>query len=197
MNSIHSFKNKFPLPIRLFLGKALLFFVVWRIVYSVFLVDSKWVDQKLTHHVGEASTFLLNNMGFMEGFTTNRKNVISVYEGETLSNRSSIIYHHNKRVLFIGDACNGLQLMVLYLGFIICMPSKFWRKFRYVVLGLLVLDFINILRCMGLVYLREYFLLYFDFAHHFLFKAMVYTAMFLIWKRYASKIKLKNGAIQN
>ena len=197
MNKIKSFKNDIPLPIRLFLGKALLFFVVWRVVYSVLLVDAKFIDHKLTIHVSEASTYLLNNLGFMNGFTTDRRLVKSIYEGETINHESSIIYHNDKRVLYIADACNGLQLMVLYMGFIICMPSKFWRKVLYVVLGVLVLDFINIVRCTGLIYLREYFHAYFDFAHHYLFKAMVYMATFLIWRLYARKIQLKNETIQN
>ena len=75
------------------------------------------------------------------------------------------------------------------------MPSKFWRKVLYIILGVILLDSINILRCVGLIYLREYFHAYFDFAHHYLFKATVYTATFLIWMLYARKIHLKNDAI--
>lgn len=197
MNKINSFKNDIPLPIRLFLGKALLFFVSWKIIYSVLLYDSKFIDHKLTTHVGEASTYFLNSLGFMDGFSTNRRVVKSIYEGEIINDVSSIIYHNDKRVLYIGDSCNGLGLIILYIGFIICMPSKFWRKVLYVILGVIVLDFINILRCAGLIYLREYFHAYFDFAHHYLFKAMVYATTFLIWMLYARKIKLKNEIIQN
>lgn len=195
MNRINSFKNEIPLPIRLFLGKALLFFVAWKIVYGAFLYDSKVIDHKLTTHVGEASVSFLNSLGFMDGFTTERKVVKSIYEGEIIKDEASIIYHHGKRVLYIEDGCNGLELMVIYIGFIICMPSKFWRKVLYVILGVFVLDFINILRCTGLIYLREYFHAYFDFAHHYLFKVMIYTATFLIWRLFARKIQLKNETI--
>ena len=196
VNKFNSFKNEIPLPIRLFLGKAVLFFVVWRIVYSMFLYDSKFIDYKLTTHVAEASTFFLNNSGFIDGFTTQRRIVSSVFEGETIKSESSVIYHNNKGVLYIADACNGLQLMVLYIGFIVCMPSSFLRKVLYVALGILVLDIVNILRCMGLIYLREYFHAYFDFAHHYLFKAIVYFTTFLFWRLFARKIQLKNEVVQ-
>lgn len=196
MNRINSFKNEIPLPIRLFLGKALLFFVAWKVLYSVFLFDSKVVDHKLTTHVGESSVFLLNNMGFKDGFTAKRKVVDITLEGETVSKQSSLIYYYDKLVLYIEDGCNGLELMVLYIGFIVCMPSSFSRKLRYVIFGVLTLDFLNVLRSVGLIYLNEYFNAYFDFAHHYLFKAIVYTATFLIWRMFARKIQLKDETIQ-
>ena len=184
------------MAVRLFLGKALLFFIIWRVVYSVFMVDSQFVDINLTRHVAEASTFLLNNLGFMDGVTTRTQKKTIVFEGEETSNQISLIYHHNKNVLYIAHGCNGLQLMVLYVGFIVCMPSRFWRKFKYIVIGVMVIDLINIFRCIGLIYLQEYFELYFDFAHHFLFKALVYTATFLMWITFAKKIKLNNEIVQ-
>jgi exosortase/archaeosortase family protein len=192
MISLSSLKNDIPLPIRLFLGKALLFFILWKIVYSFFLYDSKLLDYPLTTHVAEASTVFLNNSMLLSGFTTQRV----LTEDESLIIEASEIYHNDSLVLFIADACNGLELMVLYIGFIVCMPSKFLRKVIYIFLGVLFIDLINILRCSGLIYLREYFHAYFDFAHHYLFKAVVYAATFLMWMVYSRKISLKNEAIQ-
>ena len=192
MISLKSLKKDIPLPIRLFLGKALLFFIVWKIIYSFFLYDSKVLDYPLTTHVAEASTLFLNNSFFLSGFTTER--VLISEESPVIE--SSEIYHNGSLVLYIADACNGLELMVLYIGFIVCMPSKFWRKTLYIILGILFIDIINILRCAGLIYLREYFHAYFDFAHHYLFKAIVYAATFIMWMVYSRKISLKNEALQ-
>ncbi|SFZ90498.1 exosortase/archaeosortase family protein [Flaviramulus basaltis] len=192
--SFTSLKNEIPLPIRLFLGKALLFFIVWKLVYGLFLSDSKILDHPLTTHVGEASVFVLNNLGDMSGFSSKKEVSTFVDDGGDLlvKEQASQIYHNDKLVLFIADVCNGLELMVLYIGFIVCMPSKFWRKTLYIIIGVILIDLINILRCTGLIYLREYFHAYFEFAHHYLFKATVYTATFLMWMFYSRKIHLKN-----
>lgn len=192
MISLNSLKKDIPLPIRLFIGKALLLFIVWKLVYSLFLHDSKFLDYPLTTHVAEASTAFLNNSILLSGFTTQR----AFAEDDSLITEASEIYHNNNLVLYIADACNGLELMVLYIGFIVCMPSKFWRKVIYIILGVLFIDIINILRCSGLIYLREYFHAYFDFAHHYLFKAVVYATTFLMWMVYSRKISLKNEAVQ-
>ncbi|MEN3322130.1 hypothetical protein VP395_00185 [Mariniflexile soesokkakense] len=195
MTKFNSLKNQVPLPVRLFLGKALLFFIVWKIIYGVFFFNSNTLDNVLTTHVAESSTFILNNFTSMSGFTSKSEISTEVFGGELNEIKHSGIYHNGYRVLYIADACNGLELIVLYIGFIICMPSKILRKILYIVIGVLLLDFINILRCVGLIYLREYFHAYFQFAHHYLFKLVVYSATFIIWIYYTRKIHLKNESI--
>jgi len=184
-------QNKIPKQIRLFLGKAFLFFVVWKIIYNVFLYDAKYLDRALTAHVGTTSVTLINSLGAMNGFVSKREMTDNDNLG-ILKDEVSVIYHNDKVVLNIANVCNGLELMVLYIGFIICMPSTFFRKFLYIILGLIVLDGINILRCVGLIYLREYYAIYFQFAHHYLFNAMVYTGTFIMWILYSRKIQFKN-----
>lgn len=188
--------KKIPLPIRLFLGKALLLFIIWKIIYTGFLYDSKYLDHPLTTHVAVASTYVLNNLGSMDGFSSKRENTSFTYESGKSIHEISTIYHYDEKVLYIANACNGLEVMILYIGFIICMPSSFWRKVLYIILGVIILDLINILRCVGLIYLQEYFHAYFEFAHHYLFKAIVYTATLLIWMFYSRKIHLKDEPIQ-
>ncbi len=192
--SFSTFKNSIPLAIRLFLQKALLLFIIWKIVYGFFIHDSQILDFPLTSHVGEYSTLLLNS--FMSDFEV--KNVLTSYQynGKVVYSGVSDIFHNGRLVLHIADICNGLELMVLYIGFIICMPSTFWRKIKYIVIGIIIIDVINILRCAGLIYLREYLQAYFDFAHHYLFKAAVYASTFVMWWYFARKINLKNEAIQ-
>ncbi|KJD33918.1 hypothetical protein PK35_04055 [Tamlana nanhaiensis] len=196
LNFKESLKN-IPKPIRLFLGKALLFFVVWKLAYGFYFSHTKVLDYPLTKHVGEASTYLLNNFSPMSGFTVERT-VGTFYIGEELveGGVSSQIFHNDYLVLHIADNCNGLELLVLFIGFIICMPSSFWRKVLYIVIGCIIIDFVNILRCMGLIYLREYYHAYFDFAHHYLFKAAVYTCTFLMWMYFSRKISFKNENLQ-
>ena len=194
MEKINSIKNNIPLPIRLFLGKALLFFIVWKVIYSFFLFDSQILDKLLTQHVGDASAFVLNNTG-MSGFTSVNEPYIKNYNGEAIPQQVTAIYHNDNIILNIANACNGLELLVLYVGFIVCMPSSIFRKLKYIVIGVLALNLINIIRCVGLIYLSEYYQTYFDFAHHYLFKAVIYASTFLMWMLFSRKINLKNEAL--
>lgn len=191
--------NKIPAPIKLFLGKALLFFIFWKVIYAFFLNTSSYsIDNMLTKHVGVSSVYVLNNLTTMSGFTTKEEIAYDKIDGEVVETiqKNSEIYHNGHKILNIADACNGLELIILYIGFIVCMPSKITRKILYIILGVIAIDLVNITRCVGLIYLREYFQLYFEFAHHYLFKIMVYTSIFLIWVLFSRKIDLKDEAIQ-
>ncbi len=194
MINIKSIKNKIPLQVRLFLGKAILLFVIWKLIYSIFLYDSKYLDHILTAHIGDASVFIINNLGDLNGFISKREMTDNDNTG-ILKDEVSVIYHNNDIVLYIANVCNGLELMVLYIGFIVCMPSKFHRKLLYIILGIIVLDLTNIFRCVGLIYLREYYEIYFDFAHHYLFNTLVYTATFIMWILYSRKIYFKKNEL--
>ncbi|MDO6759868.1 archaeosortase/exosortase family protein [Tamlana sp. 2_MG-2023] len=197
MTKFSAFKSKIPLPIRLFLGKALLFYIIWEVLYGLFIYDSVFPQQFLTTHVGDFSVLVLNHLGDMTGFSSKNTILTSSYSGEIINEFYSEIYHHDKKILNIANACNGLALMVLYIGFIVCMPSKFWRKVKYILLGLIIIDAINIIRCIGLIYLREYYHAYFDLAHHYIFKAVIYATTFLLWYIFARKITLNHETLQD
>lgn len=196
MEKLNSFLSDIPKPIRLFLAKALLFFVVWKIIYIGFLLKSKVVDHQLTTHIGNACVEILNNWTSMSGFRAVREAKSSIYEGETTTEIASLILHNDKRVLYIADLCNGLELIALYIGFIVCMPSSFWRKVRYIIIGVIILDVVNIARCIGLIYLQEYYEYYFDIAHKYIFNITVYSVTFILWVIYTRKIHLNNETIQ-
>ena len=121
----------------------------------MFLLDSKILDYPLAIHVGEASTELLNRFSYMSVFKEVREAETALYEGEYTTKDASQIYHNGKSVLHIADVCNGSEIIVLYIGFIVCMPSKFWRKILYIICGAILFDFVNITRCVGLIYLRQ------------------------------------------
>ena len=131
----------------------------------------------------------------MSGFTSIRESKTSFYHGKQMVEEASKIYHNGKEIIYVIDRCNGLELIVLYIGFIVCMPSKFWRKLLFIIAGAILLDITNILRCSVLIYLQEYHRTYFEIAHYYLFKASMYTITFLMWIIFARKIKLNDEAI--
>ncbi len=91
--------DEIPYPIRLFLGKALLFFVVWKILFLGFISSSKVLDYPLTTHVGQASVEVLNKFSSMSGFEAVREEKTTIFEGEYATEVASQIYHNDKKVL--------------------------------------------------------------------------------------------------
>ncbi len=187
--------NYFPLTVRLILGKALLFFLVWKFIFIFFLRESKIIDYPLTTHVGEYSIKFLNSFGFPSDFIINRELRKSIRNGKTSEYEVSQVYYNNKKVVYVADGCNALELMVGYIGFIFCLPSRFKRKARYIILGLITIQSLNIVRIAGLIYVNKFHQVHFDFVHLYLFKGVVYSATLGMWMLYLRKVQIKRETI--
>jgi len=94
------------------------------------------------------------------------------------------IYRNGEKTLKVADPCNGLELMVLYGGFIFCFPGVLQRKAGFLLAGWALILLLNILRCMLLVLIFVYYRKYLDFSHHFVFTFIVYMAIFWLWYRF-------------
>ena len=91
------------------------------------------------------------------------------------------IYLHQDRVLSIADACNALELLVLYGGLILCLPAGASRKAIFITGGIVLIEIMNVIRCTALVLLYLHRPEYVDFSHHYLFSFVVYGFIFWLW----------------
>ena len=181
MEQLKNKYKKIPEPVRLFFIKAMLLAVVWSFAYRLFLQES--LNNFLTNHVGQCTAAVLNRYSGLKGFS-------SVFDGT-----KSQIYHEGIKVMFISNGCNALNLMVLYVGLIICIPSKLIRKLYYILIGVVCIDLLNIFRGCILACLKEYYAVYFDFAHHYIFTIVVYTAIILMWLLFTRKSRFRYAIV--
>lgn len=176
--------------VKVFLKRALLIFVVWKLAYIYLFTEKRVLDGPLTHLVAQQTVFLLNGLQSSGPYHSYN------YEGNTIdadgvkqTSSGTMVMYQKWRLVGIGDPCNGLQLLVLYLGFILAMPVAWKRKLLFSVGGLIGIHLINVVRCAGLSLWNMHWRVSFDFAHHYLFKAVVYGAIFLLWAWYSKKLE--------
>lgn len=192
----YSLLNETPIIIRAFLRNALIFFVIWKVVYIGFLLFDRILDRPLTNHIGASTAWFLNHCTPLSGFTSKVVSVKSLLEGQLQVSEASQVQMNGENVLYIADPCNGLELIVLYVGFIVCFPSSLRKKILYIILGILVIDVANILRCGGLVFLKRYYDYdLFQFAHHYGFKITLYGIIFMMWTLFAKNSKSVDDAL--
>jgi exosortase/archaeosortase family protein len=197
-NYFKSIKNKinqelrhFPKPVRVFILKVVLFSLLWKCLYVFVLYEPRILDEPLTDYVGQNSAWVLNKLYHSDTFNAELLVTKSQFEGQTVIGKASHIYFNKRLVMFIADPCNGLELFVLYLIFIFALPATFKRKLFFVVAGLFIIHFVNILRCVGLVALLIHYDEYFNIAHHYIFKMAVYLSIFLCWFWFAKGVQFK------
>ena len=175
-----------PKPIKLFLLKGVIFFSLWKLLYVGMLLPHRVLDQPLTYAIGMATTETLNSIQHsgeyraQPGMDIKTTNI----NGAVLTENVIRIYYHRQKVLSVADACNGLELIVLYLGFIICFPSRTLRKAVFILMGIVLITIANIARCTALVYLFLHNPDWVDFSHHYLFTFLVYGLIAGLWFRF-------------
>jgi len=153
--------------ILVFVVKALLLYILWFIAYDFIIAPNQKLDDYLNYRVATDAGFLLR-IGGMEG-------------GTQAGFHQTIVCIKNQTVVGVGNPCNGLELFVLFAGFIICFPGLWKNKWWFILVGMVLIHFINVLRTVALSLIQYKAPEYLDFNHHYTFTIIVYSVIFFLW----------------
>lgn len=169
--SVISKYRALPRPVKSFITRAVLLIAIWKLLYEGFLRSSGIPDDLLTSATGEATAWLVSQW----------------YQPATASFDKVMSHIHidGKLILYITDVCNGLELFVTYIGFLLCYPTSVKRTLKFVLGGVAVIFSANIMRCTALVWLHEEHIEWISFAHHYLFQLLMYAFIFGMWIWYS------------
>jgi exosortase family protein XrtF len=166
------------------INPALRFFVLLIGIYLSIYFIHQWyilpygkVDDFLNHQLGWASEKTLQLFG--------ADAYLKIVPQEPIPKH--FLYLQKQAVVFIGSACNGFLLYVLYTCFIMLSTGKWLHKFLFVIMGIAVIFILNVIRVIILLYLLTIDRELFDINHHFVFNFIVYGFIFLLWKYWFDK----------
>lgn len=178
-NALKKYLQEIPPPVRKFLITSIILFSIWKLTYHLYLKPSRLIDIPLTVQTAKNTQQLLSVLYPSYHFFSQQKIPV-----KKIDFFGVYILNDTKRLIGIFDPCNALEVFVIYIGLIICLPSNFKRMALYIVLGIIGLYILNILRCTFLSVLNLNRSNYVDFAHHYLFTMVVYIGIFLGWASY-------------
>jgi len=187
--------KQIPVPVKLFLLKAAVLFTAWKLLYLLILLPNRTLDRPLTYSIGVSTAKILNFSSHGAPYSVKGEINRTQLDGQPFSENVMNIYLGDQRVLMIADVCNGLELMVLYAAFIICIPAGVYRKITFIVGGIVSIFVVNVLRCSALVMIYLHHPQYVYFSHHYFFTFITYGFIFWLWyifsRRQALSQKLK------
>ena len=155
--------------------------MVWKILYLSFLLPHRVLDEPLTRVIGFSTVAVLNATPGEHLYTGRMIPDTADIDGVIFRGNVVGLYRNNEKTLTVADPCNGLELMVLYLGFLVCFPAPLKRKLIFGAAGCLLICILNVIRCSALVGIYLHHRAYLDFSHHFAFQLIVYLVIFLLW----------------
>ncbi|MCB0700560.1 MAG: archaeosortase/exosortase family protein [Chitinophagaceae bacterium] len=145
--------------------------VAWNLLYHLLLKPLGIPDDQLTKSV-----------------QTGAMKLLSFFYNDIAPDGTAIRINGTKSVN-IARQCNGLELMILYLGFIICVPTNTKRMLSFAILGTIIIYILNVIRTAWLASLYFNGFKFADIAHHFVFKIVIYAVVFFGWVLYMRKNK--------
>jgi len=166
-------------PSILFLAKFIGLYIVLNIGYGFYLDASK----------GEAD--------FMTKWVTEQTaSVIDMYEDKISTSpkedlKSIFIYQDSQAILSVYEGCNGLNVMVIFISFLIAYGKAGSRMLWFIPLGIVVIHLFNILRILLLFHVTISMPDFLYFSHKYLFTAFIYLAVFGMWALWIFKVNEK------
>lgn len=162
--------KQIPGPVKTFLTRAAIILISWNLAYGFLLKPANIPDEQLTDITVRATRIV------MAAFYDNTGVIPDPYK--------PLITIGNHKIIGVAPNCNGLELMVLYIGFILCFPTSKKRMFNFLFFGLIAIFILNVLRCSAIAWLNINYKHWVDFGHKIAFKVMMYSLIFYIWVRY-------------
>lgn len=177
-------------PVLLFLVKFALSGGVLIFLYNVFLNQYHQFDQPDPYSIFVADS-VVSVQQFL-GFQSLNK--------IDPSNPWIWVMLNHKWASYINEGCNAISIMIMFVAFIIAFSKGFIKTTLFIVGGLFVIQLMNIARIVLLNWIFVYHDEYGKAAHDYLFPAIIYGTIVVLWivwvKFFALKIEnTKDGEV--
>lgn len=110
---------------------------------------------------------------------------------DDVANEQVYYYVKNKYVTRMVEGCNAISVMILFVSFVFAF-FKGTKTFVFAVAGLVALYVMNVLRIVGLNIVTRDYPQYNKIAHDYLFPAVIYGSVVILWLIWIKFFALKN-----
>lgn len=172
-------------PILIFLVKFVLAGGILIFLYNLYLniYHQHNLSDPYSVFVAEAVAFVNNTLGFHS------------YTRPDPSNPWVWIWMDGRWASYINEGCNAISIMIMFVSFVIAFSKGWLKTFLFIVGGLIIIQIMNIFRIVLLNWIFVYHNDYEKPAHDYLFPAIIYGTIVVLWiiwvKYFALKIEKK------
>ena len=168
-------------PFLLFLGKFLLSYLLLTFVYESYL--SQFDVKKLE----------IDGITQLVATQTKDLMVFLHYDADLKPNLTElgIKFFYNQRFMArIIEGCNGVNVIILFVSFVIAFSGKIKATLLYIIGGSLLIYILNLIRIALLCVLMYHFPKQQHFLHGVFFPLFIYGVVFMLWLIWIRKFSL-------
>ena len=171
--------NKFSItefkPTIFFLVKFIGIYVVTNLLYGIFVTAYNPKPDPVTRMVSEHTSGALQVLGWQ---TETR---------DDINKPTTQLICDGKSVLAIFEGCNGINVMIIFVAFLIAFGPLNRALLWFIPVGLIILHVMNLVRIGLLFYVSLFIPRFMYFTHKYLFTDVLYVVVFLLWVAWVKK----------
>tara|TARA_R110002072_G_scaffold177378_16_gene333315 strand:+ start:788 stop:1363 length:576 start_codon:yes stop_codon:yes gene_type:complete len=179
-------------PTILFLVKFFAIYGILSVVYGKYISYYDSLEKPKTDPITSFVAFSCTNSSTVFGYRP------IIIRNDHLNSKSEAeqtydsIWLSGKYAISVEEGCNGINIMILFIAFIIAFGGKLLNTLLFIPFGLLFIHASNIGRLMLLALINVKFEgQTFHFFHKFGFTAIIYLAILFLWFLWVSKFSGK------
>lgn len=162
-------------PALLFLGKFLAVYIIGNLLYGLFIESFDKTPDPVTRLVTEQSAHLLDVVGYNASIENHPSDAKVMLKNDGLV------------VINVFEGCNGINVMIVFLAFLIAFNGPLRSMIIFAVTGLVVIHLFNLGRISYLFDLAMNNTRSFYYYHKYFFTASLYGVVFGLWALWVLK----------
>lgn len=98
----------------------------------------------------------------------------------------------------IEAGCNGIEACIILVAAMVAYPARWGHRLAGIAVGMIAIQAVNILRIISLFYLAAWNHAAFEFAHLYLWQALIMLdviVVWLLWIRWVSRREVDHGVV--
>ncbi|MFK5892684.1 MAG: exosortase H [Pseudomonadota bacterium] len=123
--------------------------------------------------------------------------IVSFFDANAISH--GVILQDSKSgfAVSIQPGCNGIEAAIVLIAAISAFPSRFIEKITGIVIGFIAIQALNIIRIISLFYLGQWNSTVFEWAHLYIWQALIMLDVFIVFILWIKYIKPKKSMLIN
>jgi len=156
-------------------------YFVGNILYGIYIDSYINTPDPITYWVTEQTSDLQNAFGGESSIKVNEgiKSISMRYKGDGVVN--------------VFEGCNGVNVMIVFVAFLVAYGGSVKRMVWFLPLGLFVIHLFNLFRIFLLYVAAQHKSQYFYYIHKYFFTAALYVVVIGLWILWVAKLSTKQS----
>ena len=116
-----------------------------------------------------------------EGLARLSAGLVTVFDSEVIAHGRILQSTRNNFMVSIEAGCNGIEAALVLIAAMLAFPAPWKHRLAGIMIGLLAVQVLNVVRVVSLFYLGQWDATAFEWAHLYLWQALIMLDVLIVW----------------